>query len=447
MSAPQLDQLSTVGEHGERKRLFPAKVTGRYNRLRSVIQIVLVGALLALPFVRVRGAPAVWLDVGHHRFFVLGAVLGPTDSSLLFFLLSGIGFALIVVSALWGRVWCGFACPQTVFLEGVYRRIERWVEGSAEEQRRLARSPWTFDKVVRAVAKQFLFVVVSALLAHVVSAYFIGAAPFAKLVREGPFAEPGVFAWIVIATGAIYFNFAWFREQLCIVICPYGRLQSALTDADTIVIGYDAIRGEPRGHGGQDKGDCIDCKRCIAVCPTGIDIRQGLQLECVGCSACVDACDDIMERVHKPLGLIRYDSERGLMHEARRFVRPRLYLYAALAVAGCLAFVLTSWARPAIPATLLRQPGPPFVRDGDDVRNAFSVVVHNNGASAQTYRFVAHAGAGEVVLPKSEWVVEAGRDVAVPLFVKERAGMHAEVTVVITTKTAQRELHAPFVSP
>ena len=448
---PAIDTLSTVGKDGQRNFLHPAEARGAHTRRRAWIQGVLVVLLVALPFIPIGGHPAILLDVAHRRFFIFGATLGPTDSYMLFFLLSAVGFSLIVASALWGRVWCGYACPQTVFLEGVFRRIERLVEGSREEQIRLDKAAFGMRKLSKKVLKNALFVAVSVVLAHVVTAYFIGVSPFAALMAHGPSADPALFTWIVIATGILFFNFAWFREQLCIIICPYGRLQSALSDDDTVMIGYDARRGEPRGKRDTVAGDCVDCNRCVAVCPTGIDIRQGSQLECVGCASCIDACDEVMIKIGRAPGLIRYDSERGLRGEPRRFWRPRLALYGGLALAGLVALVLIVVTRPALPVTLLHQPGSSYTLEGDMVQNIFVIAIHNPKLAPQQLAFAATAGPdAQIVLPQPTLTLASGADVRIPLFVRvPRARAHA-VRVVLTVGRndgAQLLLEAAFIAP
>jgi cytochrome c oxidase accessory protein FixG len=383
---PSLDSVTTIREDGSRLFLHPADARGRFTRWRRSSGWLLIVVYLALPWIPVGGHPAVFLDVAARRFHLFGFTLAFQDIWLLFFLISGLGFALFFVTALLGRVWCGWACPQTVFLDHVYRRIERWLEGDAPARRMLDAAPWTAAKVVRRAVKQGLFVLVSLAIAHLFLAYFVSIPELWAMMHAAPAEHWGAFVFVFVFAAALYFNFAWFREQLCIVICPYGRLQSVLIDDHSMVIGYDAKRGEPRGPrpaglnvnaAGEALGDCVACNRCVQVCPTGIDIRQGLQIECIGCAACIDACDEIMAKVKKPAGLIRYDSLEGLAGRITRWLRPRTAVYALLLLVGAgVATWALSTVRPAN-AGVTRMAGAPYFVDEHHVRNQFLVRLVN----------------------------------------------------------------------
>jgi cytochrome c oxidase accessory protein FixG len=382
---PERDAVTTIREDGSRRFLFPADSPGRFRRRREAAACLLIATYLLLPWIKVGGYPAVFLDVADRRFHLFGLTLAAQDLWLLFFLISGLGFSLFFVTALFGRLWCGWACPQTVFLDHVFRRVERWTDGDAVERRALEEAPWTAQKLARRVAKHAAYILLSAGVVHLLAAYFISLPALWAMMREDPARNWGAFVFVAAATGAIYFNFAWFREQLCIVICPYGRLQSALTDEHTLVIGYDAARGEPRGRQGvPGAGDCVACDRCVRVCPTGIDIRQGLQLECIGCAACIDACDDVMDRVSRPRGLVRYDSLAGLAGRGTRWIRPRTLVYAVLLLVGA---AIAAWSLGGIhPASLTvnRMVGPPYYFDATTVRDQFLVRLVNKRAGELT---------------------------------------------------------------
>ena len=373
------NKASSLRSDGSRNYVHPADVRGRFDRVRNVAFACLTVLLASLPFVQVGGHPAVFLDVQHRRFYLLGATFNAQDLWLMFFLLTGIGFSLILVTTLWGRIWCGYACPQTVFLEGLFRPIERLLEGSRGDRLRRNAGPMTFDKLWRKTLKQAIYLGLAFAIAHLITAYFVSLPALYEMVRQRPSEHPEAFAWAATLTGILYFNFAWFREQLCLVICPYGRLQSVLTDRDTMVIGYDEKRGEPRGKKNKaGAGDCVDCSRCVVVCPTSIDIRNGLQIDCIGCARCIDACDEVMVKLGRPKGLVRYDSQKGLAGEKRRVWRPRIALYAALGVIGCIAAGVALAHRTSFEANLLRlRDAPPFVVDQGRVRNAFEVHLVN----------------------------------------------------------------------
>jgi cytochrome c oxidase accessory protein FixG len=395
-SLPILGQSRGLRPDGKRESIVPADVSGRFTRRRYLVFALLLVVYAALPWIQIGGRPAVFLDLSHRAFYLFGLSFNAQDTWLSFFLVSGVGFALIVLTALWGRVWCGYACPQTVFLEGVYRRVERWIEGPKNLRAARDKAGWSTDRAARKLAKHLAFGLISLLVAHVFLSYFVSIPALLEMMQERPSQHPEAFAWVLGMSAVVHFNYVWFREQLCIVICPYGRLQSVLTDPDTLVIGYDEKRGEPRGKATQkDVGDCVDCGRCVAVCPTGIDIRNGLQLECVGCTACVDACDEIMQRLDRPKGLIRYDSQNGLSQRPKRILRPRVLLYAALGLLGLVVASFAMASREPFEANLLRAPGAPFLlQDDGEVRNALELHLVNKQAEAQRFVIVPETQSG-----------------------------------------------------
>lgn len=342
-----------------------------------MVAILLTLIYVSLPWIRINGQPALFLDIAHRQFHYFGLTFVGQDVWIAFFVLTGLGFCLFYVTALLGRVWCGWACPQTVFLDFA-RRIERWCEGDAPSRRRMDQAPWTLSKTVRRTMKHALYVLFSLLIAHVMLSYFISLPRLYGMMSHAPAENWGSFLFVFLLAGVLWFDLAWFREQFCIVLCPYGRLQSALIDNDSLIVGYDSQRGEPRGRKGASKGgDCVDCQRCVQVCPTGIDIRQGLQMECIGCAACIDACDAVMTKLERPIGLIRYDSNRGFKGQATRWLRPRILLYTALALLGAGALtVATSTLQPAM-VSLTRVTGIPYVVESGMVRNQFILRILN----------------------------------------------------------------------
>jgi cytochrome c oxidase accessory protein FixG len=410
----------------------PADVRGRFHTARVIVFVFLIGAWAALPWIRVGAHPALFVDVEAGELYLFGATFNAQDTWLLFFLLSGIGFGLVYATAVAGRVWCGWACPQTVFLEGVFRRLERWIEGAREERLRRNAGPMTLQKLGIKAGAHAAFACASLLIAHIVLSYFVSLPKTFAMVRQSPSAHPEAFAWVIAVSALLYLNFAWFREQLCVVLCPYGRLQSALFDEHSLVIGYDARRGEPRGKKGAiGAGDCVDCKRCVTVCPTGIDIRNGIQMECVACTACVDACDDVMDKLGRARGLIRYDSLEGLAGRARRVVRPRLVLYTALLVVGAVVAIAATRRRMDFETTLLRLPGAPYAMDREIVRDALQVHIVNKRAERVEYRIDVEPVDGMTALvPMPTVTVEPLADTRVPLFLTVgRERFHAEFPV------------------
>ena len=371
---PNLDSVTTINEDGSHYALHPADVRGRFTRWRRIVGFLLLAIYVSLPWIPINGQPAVFFDLAERRFHLLGLTFVTEDLWIAFFLLTGLGFGLFYVTSLAGRLWCGWTCPYTVFLEHIYRRIERWIDGDATARRKLDAAPWDNEKIAKRALKHGLFLIVSALIAHIFLSYFVSLPRLYDYMQQSPLANAKAFGIVTFLTLALYGSFAFFREQFCIILCPYGRIQSALTDDNTMVIGYDAARGEPRGKASDpNNGDCINCSRCVQVCPTGIDIRNGLQLECIGCAACVDACDEIMEKVDRPKGLVRYDSYNGLRGEKTKIIRPRVILYTLFLIVGALVvFSFVSGLHTA-GVEVTRLVGQPYYVADDGVRNQFEL--------------------------------------------------------------------------
>ncbi|MEN3943671.1 cytochrome c oxidase accessory protein CcoG [Prosthecobacter sp. SYSU 5D2] len=386
MKSPTLESLSSIEADGSHRMIHPADVHGRFTAWRRASALLLLGIYITLPWIPINGYPAVFLDVQERRFHFMGLTLATQDLWVGFFLITGLAFSLFYVTALFGRIWCGWTCPYTVFLEHVYRRIERWIDGDATARRRLDAAPWSAGKAMRRGFKHAVFILVSALIAHIFLSYFVSLKKLYEMMQGPPSQHLMVFGVMLFLTGGLYFAFSWFREQFCVILCPYGRLQSALTDDHSVVIGYDKQRGEPRGKVGSTSGACVDCRRCVQVCPTGIDIRNGLQLDCIGCAACVDACDDIMLKLKRPTGLVRYDSHVGLHGGKTRFIRPRIILYTGLLLLGVGAFAFSALQLSPVRASVVRMVGAPFYVSDGTLRNQFLIRVINKRNSPSTYR-------------------------------------------------------------
>ncbi len=377
------DSLATIDKRGRRLWVYPNKPSGPFHRARVIVAVGLISFLFGAPFIKIHGNPLLQFDILNRKFYIFGQVFWPQDFHL--FVLGVITFAIFVLlfTAAFGRLFCGWVCPQTIFLEMVFRKIEFLIDGNGPRQRELARAPWSLNKLFRRVLKHGIFFGISFLIGNTFLAYIIGKDELFHIMSQPPSEHLTGFIAMLIFSSIFYFVFAWFREQACTLVCPYGRLQSVLLDNNSIVVAYDFKRGEPRGpvHRGEersDKGDCIDCFACVKVCPTGIDIRNGTQLECVNCTACIDACNRVMDRMKLPRGLIRYSSYNGIQHGQKFKITPRLALYIGvltllLGVMSVLAFL-----RHDIETTVLRAPGSLYeVLDNGNVRNLYTIRVVN----------------------------------------------------------------------
>ncbi len=435
---PDLDTLMSVNADGSRNAIHPADCSGRFQDRKHGLWYLLIGIYLAMPWVEIGGKPAILIDIQRRHFYLLGQTFNAQDFWLAFFFISGLGFTLFVVAALWGRLWCGYACPQTVFLEGVFRRIERWIEGNAASRARLDAAPMTAQKALRRGLKLFVFFAISLLITHSLLGYFMPVREVCDAMRHSPGEHLTAFVFVSVLTAIVFVNFTWFREQTCIVVCPYGRLQGALYDPDTKIVGYDKRRGEPRGPAGTEgAGDCIDCFRCVSVCPTGIDIRNGTQMECVGCANCIDACDDVMTKLGKPIGLVRYDTQRGFETGQRRFWRPRVFVYAFLFLLGCFVFGRSITRRVPFEANVIRPPGAAFVVEDGRVRNLIQLHVVNKLPTRAAFTVSGSAAGGEVTIAQQELQIDSLQDQRIPVVVSIpaeafRAG--AEVVFEVTAR-------------
>jgi len=400
------DAISTVDTEGKRIFLYPTKPSGSFFNARVVVSIVLLALLFGVPFIRIGGQPMLMLAIIDRKFFILGKLFVPQDfhifvmGMLLFFVF------IVLFTVVWGRIWCGWLCPQTIFMEMIYRRIEYWIEGDAPAQRRLNNQAWTTEKIQKKAFKHFLFLVVSFLLANMALSYFIGVDRLQQMVSGVPTENWATFLAVIITTVVIYYIYARFREQVCTTFCPYGRLQGVFLDKKSVVVSYDYKRGEPRGKvqkkatvTANPLGDCIDCGLCVRVCPTGIDIRNGTQLECINCTACIDACDSIMEKVDRPTGLVRYASEEEIETGKRDIWNTRSIAYSVVLVVLLAVMGFLLGARNIIETTIMRAPGQLYqTAENGDIRNLYTLQIANKTVEDMPITLQLHSHQGELTI-------------------------------------------------
>lgn len=398
------DTIGTIDAKGKRRFIFPKKPHGRFYKYRQYVSYVLLAILIANPFIKVNGNQFMMFNVLERRFNILGFPFWPQDFYL-FVILMLVGVVFVILfTVIYGRIFCGWICPQTIFLELVFRRIEYWIDGDRGAQIRLSKQNWDAEKIKKRALKWFLFFVISFGIANVFLAYLISSDKLFLMMKEGPLVHASNFISLLIFTGVFYFVFVWFREQVCIIACPYGRLQGVLLDNKSINVAYDFVRGEKEAgrakfNKNEDrpatgKGDCIDCHQCVNVCPMGIDIRNGTQLECTNCTACIDECDTIMESVNLPKGLIRYASEDEIEKKEPFKFTARMKGYTAVLTILFGILIGLLFLRNDVEATILRLPGQLFEHKGDQISNVYTYKVINKTSKAyKNVRF-------EIIEPK-----------------------------------------------
>lgn len=375
------DSISTVDAQGKRIWVYPKKPSGRFHNWRIVVTTFLLAVLFAMPLIKFNGRPFVLLNFFERKFILFGQVFWPQDFFLLALTLVTFFVFITLFTVAFGRIWCGWMCPQTLFMEMVFRKIEYWIEGDANDQRRLNKAPWNATKIIKKTGKQFIFLSISILIAHLVMAYMVGVDEVINIISQSPSEHLAGFIGLLVFTGIFYGVFAHFREQACIAVCPYGRLQGVLLVKDSLVVAYDWIRGEPRGKLKKSEplttthqGDCIDCKLCVHVCPTGIDIRNGTQLECVNCTACIDVCDDVMTKIGKPKGLIRYSSYTAIKDGVLKVFTPRIAGYSVVLTALVSLLIYFIITRADIDTTVLKAPGTLYSKTEDgQITNVYNI--------------------------------------------------------------------------
>lgn len=450
------NRLATTDAAGHRVYLYPAAVRGRFFERKKWVHGFLVLLLLALPWVRPGGQQLLLLDVARREFFIFGLHFRAHDAPLFVFLLLGFAFLIGFVTSIWGRLWCGWACPQTVFTELIFRRIERWVEGGPRERKLLDEAPLNTEKFLKKGLKWGLFLLVSLVVTHSLLAYFVGSREMISMIEGSPFDNWPSFLVIAVTTSVVMLDFGWFREQFCVIACPYGRFQSVMLGPQSLVVGYDEKRGEPRRviPPVVPQGDCVNCLRCVQVCPTGIDIRRGLQMECVACTACIDACDEVMEKTKKPLGLIRYMSLGDSLGKKPSRLNPRAILYGFLFLAIISTLTVVLGKKEFLEVATLRARGAPYENLANDiVVNHFHLELSNQTGKEETITLSLGAGEKEMelVMPLSPIHMSEGAQQRADFFVKfPKSTLSAgsrKATLLLSSSGGPRNVEVTLVGP
>lgn len=412
------DHLATVNEQGKRNWIYPKKPSGKHYKARNIVAVLLLAFFFSAPFITINGNPLLLINILERKFIIFGVAFWPQDLHLLVFGMLSFILFIVVFTAIFGRLWCGWACPQTIFMEMVFRRIEYWIEGDASDQIRLNKKPWNFEKIWKKTTKHGIFFGLAFVISNLFLAYIIGKDQLFQIITDPPSEHLAGLSAMIVFSGVFYGVFAFMREQVCHFVCPYGRMQSVMLDNNSVNVMYDYKRGETRASvkdrfklenrkatledlgfsADQSFGDCIDCFQCVRVCPMGIDIRNGTQLECVHCTACIDACDDVMDKINKPRGLIRYSSENAIREQKQKILTPRVAGYSSILLVLLITFVTMLTLRPDTETSILREPGTLYQELPDNMySNIYNLKVLNKTFEEMDVEIRLEQPAGEIV--------------------------------------------------
>ena len=445
----------TIGDHGRRNWLYPAETKGVFKNYRRAVAYFLFIIYLGLPWVRFQGLPLLQFDVLDFKLIAFGQIFWPQELKIFFPLMMGTIILLIAVTATYGRIWCGWACPQTIFLQFFFGDIERMIEGKSFKRKKRDQAGFSSDWLWRKIVKHSLFFLFSAIIANTFIAYFWGMDNVLNAIQKSPTENTFAFSVMIIDCLVFYFIFSFFKEQACIVVCPYAKFQSVLMDTRSLTITYDETRGENRGRPSKknpksDLGDCVDCKQCVRVCPTGIDIRDGQQLECIGCALCIDACDQIMDAWKKPKGLIRYSSLEQLKDRAKTILKPRFYLYSTLCGILFAIFAFAVATRNDFMVNVTKNQGIPYTVKNTMIKNEFKMRLRNKTNEVQRVKVLLQAGydfnlKGNTIALPPFGLVELPLVVNVPQIVFEKG--KKEIHLQLKSKDDVQEFNATLIGP
>ncbi|MBT30859.1 MAG: cytochrome c oxidase accessory protein CcoG [Thalassobius sp.] len=451
------DSLSTIDEEGKRVWVYPKKPKGRFYNKRTIVSYLLLAILFSGPFIKIGGEPLLMLNILERKFVIFGQIFWPQDSHLFALGLISIVLFVVLFTVVYGRIFCGWVCPQTIFMEMVFRKIEYFIEGDWKKQQKLSNQPWNSEKILKKGSKFAIFYLISFFIANTFLAYIIGIDELLTIITDPPSEHLAGLGIILLFSAAFYTVFAVLREQVCTTICPYGRLQGVLLDKDSVVVAYDYVRGEERGRyrkkedrAALGKGDCVDCHQCVHVCPTGIDIRNGTQLECINCTACMDACDSVMDKIGKPKGLIRYASEENIAKKTPFKMSTRSWAYTGVLTLLVAFVAILLITRSEVETTILRTPGMLFQDQGDNkISNLYNIKIINktNHGLSVDVKLMDESLKGEIKLVGNELIVDKqgvteqamfvilDRDVLTKLKTKIDVGIYSEGKLIETVST------------
>nr|NQU89929.1 cytochrome c oxidase accessory protein CcoG [Bacteroidota bacterium] len=454
------DSIATIDQDGNREYVFPKKPHGKLHNYRLMVSGVLLLVFFGTPFIRMNGEPFFLFDVINRKFIFFGQLFWPQDTYIFAVMMLTLIVFIVVFTVSFGRLWCGWACPQTLFLEMVFRKIEYWIDGDARDQRRLAKEAiLTFEKIWKRIVKYSIFLAIAFIIALTLFSWVIGTDQLFIMMQEPVSENRAAFIAFLALSGFLMFVYSWFREQVCVLLCPYGRLQSVLLDRNSIVVAYDYIRGEPRANfrkgedrKGSEKGDCIDCHACVQVCPTAIDIRNGTQLECINCTACIDACNQTMTRVGMPKGLVRFDSERGISTGKKLRLNARLIAYISVLVVLFVFLNMLLFNRTDVETTILRTPGLLFQeQDNDRITNLYNIKVVNKKREEFPIRIQLLSHDGKIVMAAGPMKVKAASSTEGVFFVfLDKADVKGKIPIQLGVYTGDKlieKIDLTFVGP
>ena len=399
------DRPINMDEKGRRKWVYAKKPRGKWFNYRTIVSWFWILSFVFLPIIKINGNPIMLLDIVHRKFIILGAIFWAQDTFILALLMLSFVLFIVLFTVTFGRIWCGWACPQTIFLEMIFRKIEFLIEGDYKDRHKLDNGPFNGKKIFKKGLKHIVFIIISVLITNTFLMWFVGYDGLLKIVQE-PIADHfSGFVIMLIISGFFYWVYSFFREQICTMVCPYGRMQGVLLDSKSIIVAYDYKRGEPRGS--KDGGDCVNCQQCVSVCPTGIDIRNGTQLECINCTACIDECDTIMRKVKKPEGLIRFDSIEGIESGKKNIWNTRNIAYSGVLLAILTFFVITLLTRPEVETTILRTPGMTYqIQDDGTISNVYNIKIVNKTHDAIDFEMKVLNIDGQIEMAGNKQIID-----------------------------------------